>query len=868
MNTSPSSTPSNLINKRLQDILIAHECALSNLNLSSIEFQNRHNRNRDRNNKQQETERRSRDNEAALYRSFCTSQPPHSTFQQCTKSNVNQHNDSLLVDLNLNPPERVSPQDLLIHDKRNHYLNSSNDGLDNSLFLYHDNYSNRRNNNISWDSQNNNNDAVMDVSSLTLKTITVLSTLCDEAQELYDMGRTKIIPRIYLFAHDLKEQMHSDENEYDDDNNNNENCSRYRSSEIDETKTSHHRHHHHDNIFSSPTAPTTTNMLFNNETLMAQRDSKLLHRISTFIIHLQSTQNYVLRCHRLVRNIVCQLHGCLSEIVIYDDDVDDNNVHEDVDCHTSATSGIKDDGKETTVRSNDDVDNYNDDDGTLSSNLSVPLFIRHEKSSSTTKLQSNNESKLSPSNKTSNHEKSQHSTKMPSSKKVKINKTRISHPPLFHNAYHLTILGEAMSKLISILITLDAVIGSNFELHEAWDLYKSIVMERAEKLEENVAAAASATIRSDSLSSVKDHEYNNDGDIPCDRETKGEDDQVYGINVIRLERMIMQIDFILLSSRSFIICIEQNFDPGARFCFNPPSTFEEKDTSYFRKKYDGNDSLGSGNTQEAKPLHEHMKIILMTLYDKYSSIIDTPKESTEKDDMVGIYGLYCLYRRLVPSNKSPDEKLHKMLCTSLCPVISLYGNISFMPTDFITKYAPLDYKSMRGRTRAPRPEDIVESAKELLHKQDKVFCKQVSTLYDEALIWILQAESDLAPSERINNSILFDDFNGQNDMILTPSDRENSDAMNDIRHKIDVIIKGLMIARRSTTMLKHYLFLHKVLHVAITPMHLHAVEQLCSIAKSVEKTLSVRRRPCIIAIHKAASKILASSLYTCFDKLR
>ncbi len=910
-----SSTSNSSIDKRLQDLLISHECSLSNLNLSAVQFQNEQqptihaartsisstvtvsrttkntsstngNGNDNGNSNSHSTSADSSLALAALHRSInvSTNSVSVSGVLLCDQDSPCT---SKLVDLNLNPPERVSPQDLLIHDK-SFLLASSLSAQPAAVVDY--NNSNKNNTVIS-------SDRIVHAPSLVLKTITVLSTLCDEAHELHSVGMTKIIPRIYLFAHDLlgltqhdsddnvdnnDGDSHSHSNNIFGDNNSNENENKH--------KTSQPMNHQSN---TTTTTTTTTETLLFNQSILAKRDSILLQRISKFIIHLQSTQNYVLRCQKLIRNILCQIHGSLSPIGVQLQQHD----HEHNGDMTSDYDDNEDYGNNGQhIHDNDDDDDDDDEDnhtnGSRSSSSqrsqSVPLFIRPKTNHNTNNTKNINTTTTSSTTKEleSNHTKTHNTTANRTT--TTTTTTNISAPPMFHKSYHLTILGEAISKLLSILITIDTIIMHNLDIHEAWDLYKSIVTERAEKLEEKVAASAkiaaarstAKTFGSDSLSSSSNNITN------CEHEHKEEDDdddddEECRLKLIQLERMIMQIDFTLLSSRSFLICIEQNFDPRNRFGLNHDINIHNlqsedhhgKDSYYNnRKKKSENDAKNGVFPYPSKPLYEHIKIILTTLYERYCSVINTPNEHTEREDMVGLYGLYCLYRRLVPSNKVPDEKLHKALCTvfpSTHPVIPLYGNASFMPLDFITKYAPLDIaRGMRNRSRAPRREEIMDSAKELLEKQDKTFCKKVSLLYDEGLAWLLQAETDLAPSERTNNTMLFEDGNGQHDMMLTPSDHENSHSMNTVKYKTDIILRGLKIARRSTVTLRNYLFLHKFLQVPIGSKHLLAIEQLCSIAKSVEKTLAGRRRSSIVSIHKAALKMLASSLYSCFDKLR
>ncbi len=691
--------------------------------------------------------------------------------------------------------------------------------------------------NMNMGSKSPNSDSI-DVSSLTLKTITVLSTLCDEAHELHSIAKYKLIPKIHLFAHDLR-YLYADANM-------NMNHINKNNIHMNNTNSGRRKHHHQGGGSDDDETP-----LVLDENILAERDSKLLHRMSKFITSLQSTQNFVFRCHRLIRNMICQLHGCLSPIVLYDDD-DDSDIIENESMSIPSSVHLHE-GDDTTNATN-------------ATNTSVPKFIGKHKTSAAAAAAAATaaatKDKGVPNNKNNG--------KQP----------KISFPPLFRKSYHLITLGEAISKLLSTLITLDAIIANNAELHEAWDLYKSIVTERAEK-EEKVAsyAAANAIANANANANANATYTTNSSNIS----PINDDYEESRTNLIRLERMIMQIDFTLLSSRSFLICIEQNFDPRGRFCFNPlfDGTISNQGKSNNRKRLGSNgNSSSSAVVLESKPLYEHVKVILTTLYERYCTILDTSRETTEREGIVGIYGLYCLYRRLVPSNKVPDDKLHKSLCTvfpSVCPIVPLFGNVPFMPIDFITKYAPLDIArgvvgvGVRARARAPTREEIIAGAKEVVEKQDKTFCKKVSLLYEEALAWLLQADTELAPSERLSNTTLFDDDTAstqRNNMVLTPLDQEDTHAMKAVKYKTDLILEGLTIGRRATVLLRNYLFLHTLLHMPIRSKDMLAIEQLCSIAKSVAKTLKVSRRSTIISIHKAGLKMIASSLYSCFEKLR
>jgi hypothetical protein len=118
------------------------------------------------------------------------------------------------------------------------------------------------------------------------------------------------------------------------------------------------------------------------------------------------------------------------------------------------------------------------------------------------------------------------------------------------------------------------------------------------------------------------------------------------------ERMMVQLDFNLMSSRSFIAAIEQDFDPCGRF-------------------------------QAAKfPLWDEVKSIVSTMYGQYCERVNTEQETSERLDCAGIYAMYVLYRRLLPPNVVPDARLHKSLWSvfpAMCPILELYGPLHFIP---------------------------------------------------------------------------------------------------------------------------------------------------------------------------------------------
>jgi hypothetical protein len=680
-----------------------------------------------------------------------------------------------VADIDLNPPERTRPQDLL-----KGCLQGTSPPAIPSLPV--DAAENQSTSHIIGQSHHHDH---LNYYNTTIKAITAMSVLCEEASEMYNLSTSKILPQIHIFARDLKLD---DGNEKDRE----------------------------------------LNML--DEGLMIQRDKELLRRIGKFIPVLQNTYNYTNRIQKLVANIVCQVHGCM--VPLYDWSMDTDSL------------GTK-----------------NIDTGSDESHL----------------------------------------------------------PRLFGSVRNVMPLMESLAKLLEILIELDAAVANNEELMDAWDLYKSVVMDYGKSSERrrhgweddddddddprpvpfvdiHVGGHPSQSIvghghEGSVDSKEKDHEGTKeseqgviDGSVdervgPEDRKETSErnasahssnqdviediardvekidsigvadrkesmernssshssDQDVMKENVkdvhpsilkddLRmLQRMLMQLDFTLLSSRTFLMAIEQNFDP---------------ENEMFR---DNNESI----------LHVHLKHGLEILYSRCCASIGSSLQSMENIPVKGIYGLYCLYRRSLPSNIAPDDKLHRSLCTLLpskCPIIPYFGELPFFPAEFLSRYAPLKRKM---GTDPSVMDDILSTAKKFCSKQDKSFGMSVSALHRKGVAWMISAECDLAPSAHT----------GEEEESL-------STAIESVTYQVGIFRQGIQISRQATGVLRQYLVLHKNLMMPIPSTHLSAIEKLCSLAKGVEQMLRRRRRTCLICIHKAALKLLASTIFRKLEPIR
>lgn len=365
--------------------------------------------------------------------------------------------------------------------------------------------------------------------------------------------------------------------------------------------------------------------------------------------------------------------------------------------------------------------------------------------------------------------------------------------PVFGEDVPMFRLGKAIGVALRLLITVDSAIASNEDLQHAWAMYKDVVMEWSEQK------------RSDD---ELDEEFES------------------------FERMMVQLDFSLMSSRSFIAAIEQNFDPRGRF-------------------------------QEAKyHVHEEIRHILTTLYAQTCERINTEDETTERLDCVGVYAMYVLYRHLLPPNVVPDAKLHKSLWSvfpAMCPIMSLFGPLHFLPREFMMLHAP--YEAVRGCSADSS--DIREAAASLVLKWDGSFKARVDKLRLSALGWLAMADSELSPTI-VEGYPRFDD----NDDIVDGSNFTQAASLNNIQSASSYILHGVKIAHSASILLRGQLLTHKALGLEHDSSHIPSMLSLIEILKAIEKMLCVRRRSAVLSLQRSTLKMIASNILKIFEKVR
>ena len=384
-------------------------------------------------------------------------------------------------------------------------------------------------------------------------------------------------------------------------------------------------------------------------------------------------------------------------------------------------------------------------------------------------------------------------------------------------------LSEAIAKLLRVLIAIDETVGCNTCLAEGWELYKSVMRDRAVQLQQQ----------------QQQQQQQSTGE-----EEKGQ--QEVREELESFERLLVQLDFTLLSCRSFVTAIEQNFDPG---CHYQPLIPDESPTAVGKGRRSG------ASDDNRFTLYGEVKTHVIELYDRCCRKVGTSDESSEADLAVGVYALYCMYRRILPSHLIPDAKLHRALWMEMPakrPVIPLFANAAFLPREFLMRYAP--YEGLRGCTPPADPEELRRDAMTQISTEAQNLSAVANRLRSDALKWVASADMDLAPYPS---------------SVSGPgaSTKKEEPAIT-VEKTVAKIIGGIRLARRASLLLRNHLISHYTFDMAIESDHLPALAALCEVVKSIQKLLHVRRRPSVISTQRAAEKLIAASLFRLFESLR
>jgi hypothetical protein len=121
------------------------------------------------------------------------------------------------------------------------------------------------------------------------------------------------------------------------------------------------------------------------------------------------------------------------------------------------------------------------------------------------------------------------------------------------------------------------------------------------------------------------------------------------------ERMLVALDLNIMSGEVFKGCIEQNYE------INVSETGEEITIQ-----------VRDNETFLGELLH-----CMRSVVDNALANIGKPIELKDREEVVGCFALYALYRQLVPPRVAPDAKIQKLLWSAqkVVPAVVLYHKV-------------------------------------------------------------------------------------------------------------------------------------------------------------------------------------------------
>uniref|UniRef100_K3X002 WASH complex subunit 4 n=1 Tax=Globisporangium ultimum (strain ATCC 200006 / CBS 805.95 / DAOM BR144) TaxID=431595 RepID=K3X002_GLOUD len=314
----------------------------------------------------------------------------------------------------------------------------------------------------------------------------------------------------------------------------------------------------------------------------------------------------------------------------------------------------------------------------------------------------------------------------------------------------------------------------------------------------------------------------------------------YNITVDRVkqfERLLVSLDQTIMSAQVFQTCIEQDFEA---FSSLDPGDEDDEDRS------DDGESGRASSDRESKIdirtnrvfLDEFLHCISARL-SLAEAAINSSTETYERDNLLGTAGLYVLHRRLQPPNVPADPALYKRLweIQMKAPCVTICGKILWYIPDFLLKYAPMNSKKLQ-------PADFIQFRREYLHSLDEAFPADVASAKMELNAWLVRMESFFQPTTR-----------GMGDASRTLSVRGN------------LILKGLILAKRVQTMMHTLVNLHLALGIPMQKRVVRPLYTCIEILKAVE-FMFARKNPILAESSSLLLRQVTHSLFGFFRPLK
>jgi len=342
---------------------------------------------------------------------------------------------------------------------------------------------------------------------------------------------------------------------------------------------------------------------------------------------------------------------------------------------------------------------------------------------------------------------------------------------------HLMPVYDSLGSLLEVLITLDAIVLDNPAIGAAWDQYKRMM--------QFVRAEPSR----------------------------------YGIDeerVRQFERLLVSLDQNVMSGAILSACVEQDFEA-------PPSEDDQFEV----------------HVRSNKVFLEEMFYCIRDRFQVAANAIGTPTETNQRVQLVGVFGLYVLYRRLTPPNVLPDAKFYRKLWAvqKKVPLVTLCTRVVWYASDFLLRHAPFATKKLE-------PKDVPAFRRDHVKRLDENFPREVQACYLQSCAWLVGMESH-----------------------ITPASGASGDPHRLMQLRGQLLLTGQLLAIRISNIVHTMMNLHLSLEVPLRKTSIAPLRECIEMLKAIER-MFVRKSAVIGATMAMITKQYAASLHAIFRPLQ
>eukprot|EP00004_Rigifila_ramosa_P020162 TRINITY_DN521_c1_g2_i4.p1 TRINITY_DN521_c1_g2~~TRINITY_DN521_c1_g2_i4.p1 ORF type:complete len:1097 (+),score=319.76 TRINITY_DN521_c1_g2_i4:490-3291(+) len=250
----------------------------------------------------------------------------------------------------------------------------------------------------------------------------------------------------------------------------------------------------------------------------------------------------------------------------------------------------------------------------------------------------------------------------------------------------------------------------------------------------------------------------------------------------QFEKLVLSLEGQLFEGLIFQNCIEQEFDF--------PGIVEVKSNRVLQKEW-----------------IENLRVYFAYLQSKIAS----PTEIDQRLQFVGAAAMFIFYMQTYRDGGEKKLFIQMFEVHKRAPLVHLYGNVVWFPTDFLSKRIPSFAKQFSAN-------EVLGQQREFVKKLDKSFEQDVQHLYLQVCTWMVRMESNLSSTLDLK------------DILST---------------RMALFIQGVVTAHKISNLFKTSLHMHSKLGMPMRKSDVNSLVQCAELLKAIRATF--HRRNAMIA---------------------